>query len=142
MGGGAPEGNTHNQRFDTPAKRLKAFVAFLDHIAAGYSDASFHDPCLSETIYAMAKRYPEELPNDFIRRSKAKGLMLWEQMGLEMSKGSRKGNPLAWKFNMQNRYAWKEKSETGFDKDTRAVFKLRMGKDLGKDGQKDDAHEK
>lgn len=130
---GAPVGNRNAEKLKTPEERKEAYRLYCIHIAAGYSGNSFYEPVTEDTMLATISRYPNELDLDKLAKAKAQGRLVWEQIGFQGTIGKLKGfNAFSWKFNMQNRLGWKEKHETGFDKDTRAVFRLRMGKDLGK----------
>lgn len=136
---GAPKGNNNAEALKTPAERQEAFRLYCLHIAAGYAATSFYEPVCDDTIDDMLKRYPNEFNLKELRRARNKGRLVWEQIGLRGTIGKIKGfNAHSWKFNMQNRLGWKDRSETGFDKDTRAVFKLRMGKDLGPTAEDDE----
>lgn len=131
VGGGAPEGNKHAERFPDSAARREAFRLYCLHIAAGYSGGSFYEPCVEDTINNLKKKYPEDFPDEPLQQARAKGRMFWEAVGKEGTIGKIKGfNSHAWKFNMQNRLGWKDKIETGLDAGMRAVFKMKMGKPL------------
>ena len=130
-GAGAPEGNNNAEKLPTPALRQAAFAAYCQHIASGFSDKAFHTPCTARTIDNMLKKYPDEFDLDALTAARAQGCHLWEQMGMAGAAGKLKNfNPSAWIFNMKNRLGWKDRQEIGLDKPTRAVFKMRMGKDL------------
>lgn len=130
---GAPKGNLNAEVLDTPAKRQDAFRLYCIHIGAGYSATSFYEPVCDDTIDAMLVKYKDEFDMSKLRQAKNKGRLVWERIGLKGTIGEIKNfNAHSWKFNMQNRLGWKDRSEHGLDGPTRAVFKLRMGlKDLG-----------
>lgn len=135
-GGGAPKGNRNAEKLATPDARADAFRKYCLHLAAGFSGGCFYEPVLEETILAMVARYPAEFDMDEMRRARARGRMYWEDVGNKGTVGKIRGfNAHAWKFNMQNRLGWKDRSEMGLDKETRAVFKLKMGKDLDGKGE-------
>lgn len=130
-GGGAPEGNKNAAKFSTTEERQAAFSAYCVHIAKGYSQESFHNPCTIKTITAMLKAFPEEFDDEALAIAKAKGIFKWEQIGRLGALGRIPNfNASSWIFNVKNRLGWKDKSEMGFDKDARAVFRLSMGKPL------------
>lgn len=128
---GAPTGSKNAERLKTPEERARAFKLYCDHIASGYSGASFHDPCVEKTMKRSMETYPDEFDPDFLDVARAKYLHHWEKIGNNGTIGAISGfNAQAWKFNMQNRHDWKDKNEHGLDSETRAVFKLKMGKSL------------
>jgi len=136
---GAPKGNNNAEALKTPKERADAFRLYCLHIAAGYASDSFYDPVCDDTMLDTIAKYPQELPAVELRKAKAKGRLVWEQIGFQGTIGKLKGfNAHSWKFNMQNRLGWKDRSEHGLDEPTRAVFKLKLGKQgLGKDHDPD-----
>lgn len=131
-GSGAPHGNHNARKFDTAEERQAAFQAYCFHIAAGFSSESFHTPCVDKTVKAMLAKYPDEFDLDALDRAKAIGRHVWEDIGMQGTIGKIPGfNATSWRVNMFNRLGWAERQEHGFDKDTRKVFKLAMGKKLG-----------
>ncbi len=131
--GGQPK-NKNAEKFGAAAERIEAFRLYCLHLAAGYSGSSFYEPCVEETIDNLKKKYPQDFDADLERRARAKGRMFWEDVGNKGTTGRIKGfNAHSWKFNMQNRLGWKDRSEHGLDAPTRAVFKLKMGKPLDTD---------
>lgn len=131
---GAPKGNKNAERFATAAERQRAYELYCMHLAAGFSGGCFYEPCVEETIKNLMERYPTEFDKDLERRARAKGRMYWEDVGNKGTVGRIKGfNSHAWKFNMQNRLGWKDRTEHGLDEDTLDVFTLKMGKKLGGD---------
>ncbi len=128
---GAPDGNRFAAKFKTTEERQAAFSTYCAHIAKGYSDASFHNPCTVRTIMQMLKDFPEEFDDEALAIAKAKGIFRWEQIGRLGALGKVSNfNAASWIFNVKNRLGWKDKTEVGFDKDTRTVFRLNMGKSL------------
>lgn len=135
-GGGAPKGNKNNEKFKTPEQRQKAYTAFCDHIAQGFTQKAFHDPCTMATIDKMLATYPAEFDPEPLEIAKAKSTHFWEKMGIDGAKGLISGfNSGTWIFNMKNREGWKDAIEHGFDKDRPAVFVLKMGKKLSEKGE-------
>lgn len=131
---GAPHSNKNAEKFSTAAERAEAFRLYCLHIGAGYSGSSFYHPCVEETINNLMQRHPHEFDKELLAVARAKGRMLWEDIGKQGTVGKIRGfNSHSWKFNMQNRLGWKDRQEHGLDGPTRAVFKLKMGKKLDGD---------
>lgn len=130
---GPPFGSKNALKFHTAEERQEAYRLYCLHIAAGYAGSSFYEPCVEETIENLLKRHPEEFDLIELKRARARGRMLWEDIGKQGTIGKIKNfNANSWKLNMQNRLGWKDRTETGMDRETRAVFTLRMGKELSK----------
>lgn len=139
----AEKGNKYTEKFKTPEARKKAYEAFCEHIAQGYSAKSFHDPCVENTILKMMKDYPQDCPEEQLEAAKAQGRLFWERIGVAGTTGKLKGfNPSSWIFNMKNRLGWKDKQEHSFDGSAPVVFKMTMGKDLSPQKGKKDVQEK
>jgi uncharacterized protein YeaC (DUF1315 family) len=81
----------------------------LDHVfmTLGFSEFVHRRWIVEEPEYI-------EAIEDFKLRTKCK----WIDYGQNMTEGQ-KGNPLAWKFSMQNRHNWQEKQEV--KQDTKVV---------------------
>ena len=119
---GAPLGNKNAEKFTTPAERKEAFKAFCEHIAAGYSQDTFHKPCVFNTIMKMISDYPDEFDQEVLLMAKAEGKFFWESMGKLGAMGKIKGfNQQSWWRNMQNKLGWKDKIEHGGDGDSPIV---------------------
>lgn len=137
--GGPPKGSKNALKCKDVESRQEAYKAYCLHIAAGFSGASFHTPCVEDTIQNYMKKYPTEFDLNELSRAKAKGRHVWEDIGFRGTIGRLKGfNALSWKCNVYNRFGWKDRTEAGFDKDTRAIFTLRMGKKLSKEESDDE----
>lgn len=129
----AKKGNKYGEKFKTAPERMKAYLAFCDHISAGFSAKSFHDPCVENTILKMLKDYPQELDGALLNQAHARSCAVWEKIGMAGVSGKIQGfSAGAWIFNMKNRMGWKDKTEIGFDTEKPVVFKLAMGKKLTK----------
>ncbi len=129
---GAQIGNRNAEVLRTPEARAEAYRLYCLHIAAGYAGSSFYDPVIEDIMQDTMKRYPDELDAGELSKARAKGRLVWEQIGFQGTIGKLKGfNAHSWKFNMQNRLGWKDRTETGLDKETRTIFTVRMGKDIG-----------
>jgi hypothetical protein len=136
---GAPFGSRNAAKLKTAEDRQAAYMAYCDHIAAGYSDKAFHTPCVARTIDNILKQYPQEFDLDLLVQARAKGCHFWEQMGMAGAMGKLKNfNAGSWVFNMKNRHGWKDRQEIGLDKNTRAVFRMKMGKDLKQNETEED----
>ena len=128
---GAPKGNRNAEALKTPKERAEAYKLYCLHIAAGYAGSSFYEPVVEDTMQDCMKRYPQEFDGDILRKARAKGRLIWEQIGFQGTTGKLKGfNAFSWKFNMQNRLGWKDRVETGFDEQTRAVFRMKSARTL------------
>ena len=128
---GAPIGNKNAEKFSTAAERQKAYRLYCMHLAAGYMGSSFYEPCVEDTVQSLMKKYPDEFDADLLRVARAKGRMYWEDVGNKGTIGKIKGfNAHSWKYNMANRLGWKDRSEHGFDDNTRAIFTMKSAKDL------------
>ncbi|MCB0832652.1 MAG: hypothetical protein KDC45_04250 [Bacteroidetes bacterium] len=79
------------------------------------SDASFGD-YPGARIRELAKKHPESFPADVMARIDAEYLKFWEMMGVKMAIGEIKGNATVWKFNMGNRFGWKDEIEQAHQK--------------------------
>lgn len=113
---GAPPGNKFASKFQTPAERAAAFRAFCEHVAAGYSQDTFHKPCVFNTIMKMITDYPDEFDAEVLAMAKAEGKYFWESMGKLGAMGKIKNfNQASWWRNMQNKLGWKDKIEHGGD---------------------------
>ena len=90
------------EKFKTPEERQMAYQAFCKHIASGLSAKAFHTPCVENTVRSMLENYPDELDLDDLDIAKAKGIAIWEKMGMLGTNGKIKNfNSGSWIFNMQ-----------------------------------------
>lgn len=114
----APKDNTYNKKWPTPEKRKAACKAFCDHIAEGYSIESF--PLADrKTIRYYAEQHPEDFPPEMLEEAARRGLHEWESIGKRGTIGQIANfNASSWKFNMQNRAGWRDRS----DIDARGIF--------------------
>jgi len=107
----APEGNDYNMKFKTPKERIKLCNAWCEHLMNGYSKESF--PLCDPVTF---RRYVKDFPKDFdtakIQQTERMSRMFWEGMGIDGTRGKIDGfNSTSWKFNMVNRFGWKEKTD-------------------------------
>lgn len=138
--GGAPKGSKNALKCKDVEARQEAFKAYCYHLSAGFSGSSFHTPCVEDTIKNYLRNYPKEFDLNALSRAKAMGRHVWEDIGKRGTMGALKGfNALSWKCNMFNRLGWKDRQEHGFDENMRAVFKVSMGRDLGKPKDEDES---
>lgn len=107
----APKGNDYAKKWKSPRARKEACKRFCDHIAAGYSLESFAEAD-RKTIRYYAEQYPEDFPADKLQEAARLGLFEWERIGLKGTRGEIDGfNASSWKFNMQNRASWRDKTD-------------------------------
>jgi hypothetical protein len=130
---GAPKGSANAEALKTPAERQEAYRLYCLHIGAGYMGNSFYEPVVEDTMQDYMKKYPAEFDLRLLAKARAKGRLVWEQVGFNGTVGKIKGfNAHSWGLNVKNRLGWKDRAEVGLDGPTRAVFKLKLGRqDLG-----------
>lgn len=106
----APKGNLRAEKFKLPEERQNAYACFLDHMAQGYSQGSFCEPCTARTIFKMIELHPEEFDEEALDLAKAKAMQFWEKLGVAGAAGKIKNfNAASWIFNMKNRHGWRDK---------------------------------
>lgn len=117
MGGmaGMNPGNTNAMKFKTAEERKALCAVYCIHVEQGLSDESFPE-CDMQTL----KHYREEYPLDFdtveIEKSRRTRQLLWEKAGLDGTMGRIPGfNAATWKFNMANRFRWRDRSDVTSD---------------------------
>ena len=114
----APEGNNYAMKFETPEARKELCRRFCEHVEGGLSKECFPD-CDPQTFNRYVKDFPEDFDTALIEQAFRKGQCFWEQTGKEGTLGQIKGfNALSWKFNLQNRFDWRDKRD---DKITQKV---------------------
>ncbi len=106
--------------------RLEFCPMVISHMSQGLSLETFgavisHS---KDTLYEWIKVYPEF--SDAVNEARLKSQLFWERMGVNGTMGAplqvknEKGetitingkfNPLSWKFNMQNRFHWKDRQD-------------------------------
>lgn len=122
----APSENANAMKFPEPQERRKLCQAYIAHVESGLSDECFPD-CDPQTL----RRYVADFPIDFdtaaMDRAQRNRQLFWEKAGKDGMMGEIEGfNATFWKFNMQNRFGWKDKrEETVVPKDAAAEL---MGK--------------
>lgn len=63
-----------------------------------------------QTVYTWQERHPEFL--DACKRAEAARQHFWEQMGIAGTVGKIRGfKPDSWRFNMKNRFGWRDRIE-------------------------------
>lgn len=112
---GINKGNTHAMKFKTSQERRALSVAYCSHVEQGFSDESFPE-CDMQTF----KCYTEDFPLDFdtveIEKSQRTRRLLWEKAGLDGMMGRIPGfNATSWKFNMANRFRWRDRNDVTSD---------------------------
>lgn len=120
---GAPDGNNNAEKWKTPEERQKLCKAWCDHLEQGYSKDSF--PLADEkTIRSYTEKYPVDFPSDALEQAERKNKLFWETIGINGTIGIPikvnekyydKFNAQSWKFNMQNRLGWKDKTDITTD---------------------------
>ena len=106
------------RRVGRPSKYEPEFCEMLiEHMSKGHSFDSFvgvlyrHGlDVVTQTLYNWRNDFPDFL--DAARRGETLGLETLEGLGLELGQGLRpQGKTAAWKFFMQNRYGWRERTD-------------------------------
>lgn len=111
-------GNRNPSKLNTKEARQAAFMAFCDHMAAGYSIDTFHKPCVYNTVMKMIKEFPAEFDLSILEMARAEGRHQWESIGKLGTMGKLKGfNATSWWRIMQNKLGWKDNVQLGGDKD-------------------------
>ncbi|MGE0536655.1 MAG: hypothetical protein AB7O68_16915 [Pirellulales bacterium] len=104
-------GTKNGEKFKTPEQRQTLFDAYCEHVRKGYSDQSFPE-CDVRTLEYYVIRYASALQADLIERARRERQLFWEKLGTAGTGGKVRGfNALSWKFNMQNRFDWREKKD-------------------------------
>lgn len=115
MESGAQPGNQNAMKWPTPEERQAAGQRLAAHLRTGLSLQSWGEAD-EETI----KRYMADFSLDFgtedIRAAMRESRQLWEKVGLNGTLGKIKNfNAASWKFNMQNRFKWKDSVQLSDD---------------------------
>lgn len=112
---GAPEGNHNAEKWGTPELRKQLLNAYCEHVKSGLSQSCFVE-CDMKTFKNYRAKYPIEFPSDVIEAAEREGAKLWEKIGVNGTVGKLAGfNAMSWKFNMQNRYKWKDRTDQTSD---------------------------
>lgn len=96
-----------------PSKYKKKYCEeLIKHMSLGFgfdsfaADVSVH----KDTLYEWAKQHKEF--SDAKKLGQAKCLKYWERIGILGASGKLKGfNPVAYIFNMKNRFGWSDKTD-------------------------------
>jgi len=107
----APEGNHNAQKFPIPESRQQLCSDYIVHVESGLSDECFPE-CDPATLKSYIANFPVDFDTDRIEVARRKRQLFWESAGRDGTMGRIKEfNALSWKFNMGNRFDWKEKGE-------------------------------
>jgi uncharacterized protein (DUF2249 family) len=122
----APE-NAYAMKFKTPEERQDLCDSYIEHVESGLSDECFPD-CDPQTLRRYLGDFPDDFDTDAMEKAKRKRQLYWEKAGRDGMMGHIDGfNANSWKFNMQNRFSWKEKrEETVVPKDAAADLMNKM----------------
>lgn len=105
------EGNNLSLKFKTPEERKKLLDNYVFHVTNGYSDESFV-PCDMQTFRRYVRDFPSDFDTDRITEARRQRQLFWENVGRDGTTGSIQGfNASSWKFNMANRFDWREKKD-------------------------------
>jgi transposase len=87
----------------------------VEHMKRGFSFASFGAiaDCSEETLHEWKRVHPEF--SESATRGRTKSMFFWEDLGVEGTTEGNHFNALSWKFNMQNRFGWKDKQDVTTD---------------------------
>ena len=111
MSEGAPYGNKHAAKKMTPEQRQKAYHNFCDHLAEGYSIASWHfDEDGVKLSYKTMLTYmkdEDEFPPIHKEIADAKSLKHWEKIVYDSARGiNKEANTASLQMVMRNKFAW------------------------------------
>lgn len=124
-----------------PTKYRKEYCDLLiEHMSKGLSIESFAGvvKATKKTIYEWMKQHPEFLYA--AEQGSALSQLKWEQIGIDgvfstsISERTQEGfrseskaiNASVWKFNMQNRFGWREKVEQQVQSEEKAKLVIRI----------------
>lgn len=107
----APEDNINAMKYKTPEERQALCAAYAAHVESGLSDECFPE-CDMDTLHRYEADFPVDFPTDMLQAARRKRQLFWEKAGRDGTMGQIEGfNASSWKFNMSNRFGWKEKRE-------------------------------
>lgn len=107
----AAKGNNYNMKYKTTEEQKQLLENYIAHVEQGLSDSCFPDVDM-QTFKVYCEKFPEVFETDRIAAAKRKRKLFWEKMGADGSLGELdKFNATSWKFNMQNRFGWRDKRD-------------------------------
>lgn len=102
----------------------------IEHMGRGLSFASFGGivGCSEDTLHEWKKVHPKFSESEYIGRTKS--MLFWEEMGIVGTTEGNHFNAMSWKFNMGNRFKWKERQDvTTDDKELKPMVVLDTKRD-------------
>lgn len=125
--GGQPD-NNNAMKYKTPEERQALCKAYCDHISKGLSDTCFPE-CDMETFKDYRNKFAVDFDSDAITTAQRKRQLFWETIGINgtlgiphnyktktgIEKESKQFNAMSWKYNMSNRFGWKERQDMTTD---------------------------
>jgi hypothetical protein len=82
----------------------------IAHMSEGLSYACFAGRVgvSRDTLYEWEKKHKEWV--EAKRMGEMQSLLMWEQLGIDLARGTSRGNVISWIFNMKNRFRedWKD----------------------------------
>lgn len=125
---GAPDGNNNAMKYKTPEERQALCKAYCEHISKGLSDTCFPE-CDMETFKDYRGKFAVDFDSDAITTAQRKRQLFWETIGINgtlgiphsykakngIEKESKQFNAMSWKYNMSNRFGWKERNDVTTD---------------------------
>lgn len=125
-----------NKEVGRPSKYKPEYCDMLiEHMHAGFSYEAFAGSIgvCWDTLYEWEKVHPEF--SEAKRYGIAKGMMTWEQIGMDGCTGKIQGfNASTWIFNMKNRFRshWKDRTETEHSGEIKSLTMVEAFKDAMK----------
>lgn len=111
----------------------------IAHMASGKSFASFGGivSVSEQTLYNWRDAHADFL--EAYRLGRAKSMNFWEEMGISGAVNSKGGNTLntdCWKFNMKNRFGWRDKLDVEKETPQVNIYQSVMERIRAKKGNK------
>ena len=92
-----------------------------DHMTRGLSFASFGGVVgvAESTLHLWKQEHLEFSESE--RKGRTKSMLFWEEMGVVGTTSGNHFNAMSWKFNMQNRFGWKDRQDVTTNDQTLTV---------------------
>lgn len=110
----ALKNNNYAVKFKTKKERVSLANRYLEHCKLGFSDSCFEID--ENTLQSYIQKHPEDFRT--IKEARILRQYFWEKMGIDGALGKIPGfNVTSWIFNMKNRFGWKDKQDSEFEKE-------------------------